>query len=143
MKKLSIENKIENLDKVAEFVEKFGEENKLDGKTVFEINLILDELVTNIVSYAYDDNDIHMIDILLEQNNGIINIQTIDDGKEFNPLEKEEVKLDMSLDERKIGGLGIHIVKQKTDEISYERKENKNVLYLTKSLNANGDKNGN
>ncbi|MDZ7765754.1 MAG: ATP-binding protein [Melioribacteraceae bacterium] len=134
MKKLSIQNRIENLEKVAEFVELFGEEHGLDSKTSFELNLILDELVTNIINYAYDDEDKHIIEIVLEKSNNTINIQTIDDGEEFNPLKKNEVNVKASLEDRKIGGLGIHIVKQKTDDISYERKEGRNILNLIKKL---------
>ena len=134
MNKLSIENNIENLDKVAGFIEKFGDENGLSGKTVFELNLILDELVTNIVSYAYKDEESHTIDITIRKRDNEIKIQVTDDGNEFNPLKKEEVNLDTPLEEKGIGGLGIHIVKQKTDEIFYERKDNKNILNLTKKI---------
>jgi anti-sigma regulatory factor (Ser/Thr protein kinase) len=136
MKKLSIQNNIDNLRKIADFVEKFGEEYNLDSKTSFELNLILDELVTNIISYAYDDEDKHMIEIVLEKSDDVINIRTIDDGKEFNPIEKDKVDVQASLEERKIGGLGIHIVKQKTDKITYERKDNRNILSLIKKIKS-------
>jgi len=134
MAKLSIENKIENLNKLAEFVENFGEENKLSPKNIFELNLILDELITNIISYAYKDDANHIIELEINLENDELKIQLIDDGKEFNPLEKEDVKLDEDLDERKIGGLGIHIVKEKSDQIDYKRESNKNILLLKKKL---------
>lgn len=142
MKKLSIQNRIENLNKVAGFVEEFGEENNLDNKTSFELNLILDELVTNIISYAYEDKNEHTIEITMEKSDNTINIQSIDDGKEFNPLNKEEVNIDAAIDERKVGGLGIHIVKQKTDEIHYERKGSKNILNLIKKIKESGTNDG-
>lgn len=134
MAKLSIENKIENLNKLAEFIENFGEEHELSPKNIFELNLILDELITNIISYAYEDDSDHAIELEINKEKDELKIQLIDDGKEFNPLEKEEVKLDQDLDERKIGGLGIHIVKEKTDEIKYKRESNKNILMLKKKL---------
>jgi anti-sigma regulatory factor (Ser/Thr protein kinase) len=134
MAKLSIENKIENLNKLAEFIENFGEEHELSPKNIFELNLILDELITNIISYAYEDDSDHAIELDINKEKDELKIQLIDDGKEFNPLEKEEVKLDQDLDERKIGGLGIHIVKEKTDEIKYKRESNKNILMLKKKL---------
>ena len=133
MAKLSIENKIENLNKLAEFIENFGEEHELSPKNIFELNLILDELITNIISYAYEDDSDHIIELDINKEKDELKIQLIDDGKEFNPLEKEEVKLDEDLDERKIGGLGIHIVKEKTDEIKYKRESNKNILMLKKN----------
>ncbi len=139
MIKLSIENKIENLDKVARFVEEFGEINALEPKAIFELNLVLDELVTNIISYGYKDDFVHMIDIIINKKSDVIELHLIDDGREFNPLKKEDVDLNTSLQDKTIGGLGIHLVKQKTDELSYERKENKNILYITKKINAIGD----
>ncbi len=139
MIKLSIENKIENLDKVARFVEEFGDINALEPKTIFELNLVLDELVTNIISYGYNDDLVHMIDIIINKKSDVIELQLIDDGREFNPLKKEDVDLNTSLQDKTIGGLGIHLVKQKTDELSYERKENKNILFITKKINATGD----
>lgn len=134
MSLISIENKIENLTIVAGFVENFGEDNKLDNKIVFDLNLVLDELVTNIIHYAYDDNDKHLINISLEKKENEIEIKIIDDGKKFNPLQKEEADINLSLEEREIGGLGIHIVRHKTDNISYERKNNHNILSLFKKL---------
>jgi len=134
MSLISIENKIENLTIVAGFVENFGEDNKLDNKIVFDLNLVLDELVTNIIHYAYDDNDKHLINISLEKKENEIEIKIIDDGKKFNPLQKEEADINLSLEEREIGGLGIHIVRHKTDNISYERKNNQNILSLFKKL---------
>jgi len=140
MNKLSIENKIENLNQLAEFIEGFGEENNLSPKVVFELNLVLDELVTNIINYGYDDKDIHPIDIIIEKKDDLIEIKLIDDAREFNPLEKENVDLTVSLQDKQVGGLGIHLVKQKMDEIKYERKENKNILYMNKRINTHGEK---
>jgi len=143
MKKLSIENKIENLAKVAEFIEEFGDNNGLNHKMVFELNLILDELVTNTISYGFKDDGAHTIDIIIEIDDNAIKMEMVDDGEEFNPLETKEVDLNKPLAEKSIGGLGIHFVKQKADKISYERKENKNILYVTKKLNMSENKNGN
>jgi anti-sigma regulatory factor (Ser/Thr protein kinase) len=139
MTQLSIENNLQNLNKVAGFVETFGEINNLDYKIIFEINLILDELITNIISYGYEDKKLHIIDIELEINGSVINIKIEDDGKVFNPLESQEVDINAALDDRKIGGLGIHIIKQKTDEIHYERSGNKNILKLSKRVKVNGE----
>lgn len=140
MHKLSIENKIENLDKVAGFIEEFCEENNLVPKVVFELNLVLDELVTNTITYGYRDKDVHTIDILVEKKADLIELRVIDDAREFNPLEKDNVDLTISLQEKQIGGLGIHLVKQKMDEIKYERKGNKNFLYMNKKINTHGEK---
>ncbi len=143
MKKLTIENNSENLSKIAEFIEGFCKEYGLENKTVFELNLVLDELFTNIVNYAYLDSDVHTIEIFTEAINDEIIIKIIDDGKEFNPLHMEDVNINASIDDRNIGGLGIHLVKRLTDKLSYERLDNKNILTIIKKILANGDKNEN
>lgn len=134
MKNISIENKISSLNIIASYVEQFGEENNLSFNIVFELNLILDELITNTINYGYIDNEIHMIDIFMDIENDNVIIKIIDDAKEFNPLSKDEVSTDKELEQRQIGGLGIHIVKQKTDDIYYERSGDRNILKLVKSL---------
>jgi len=134
MKNISIENKISSLNIIASYVEQFGEENNLSFNIVFELNLILDELITNTINYGYIDNEIHMIDIFMDIENDNVIIKIIDDAKEFNPLSKDEVNTDKELEQRQIGGLGIHIVKQKTDDIYYERSGDRNILKLVKSL---------
>lgn len=143
MNKLTIENKIQNLDQIAEFIEEFGNKNKLGLKIIFDLNLILDELITNTISYGYKDDEVHTIDIIAETNADVVKLQIIDDGEEFNPLETKEVNIDTPLKDKNIGGLGIHFIKQKADEISYERKENKNILRITKKLKVSGEINGN
>jgi anti-sigma regulatory factor (Ser/Thr protein kinase) len=134
MHKLTIKNNISNLDNIAGFVEQFCTEHDLTPKTCFEINLVLDELVTNTIHYGYTDDDIHEIEISLEKQDDRVLIKLVDDAKEFNPLEKEEVDTSTSLHEKSVGGLGIHFVKQKADEIYYSREEGKNILSLVKKL---------
>jgi serine/threonine-protein kinase RsbW len=132
MPKISITNKIENLEKVANFIEQFCTENNLNDNISFDLHLVEDELTTNIINYAFDDNLEHTIDISIKLESGDVKMQIFDDGKEFNILEAKEANVDLPLEERQIGGLGIFLVKQKMDLINYERKENKNILTLIK-----------
>lgn len=101
----------------------------------FSMNLALEEITTNIIDHGYkgkEDYDI-VIRFTLEKHN--LRIQIKDGAKEFNPLDiKEPDDLDKPLDERNIGGLGIHLVKKFTDNFSYRRSNNKNIVTLTKSL---------
>ncbi len=143
MNKLALENKPENLKEITSFIERFCNENGLDDKILFELNLILDELFVNIINYAYPDKEIHIIEILTEKKGDEIIIRIIDDGDEFNPLQIEEVNINASIDDREIGGLGIHLVKRMADKLFYERLENKNILTIIKSILVNGDKNEN
>ena len=93
MHKLTIKNNISNLDNIAGFVEQFCTEYDLIPKTCCEINLVLDELVTNTIHYGYTDDNIHEIEISLEKQDDRVLIKLIDDAKEFNPLKKEEVDI--------------------------------------------------
>jgi len=134
MKNLTIENKISSLNEIASFVEQFGAENNLLQKDIFELNLILDELITNTINYGYSDSEIHTIEISIEIESGSFLIKIIDDGKEFNPIERENADINVELADRKIGGLGIYLVKQKIDNITYQRISNKNVLNIVKKV---------
>lgn len=100
MNRLTVENKISSLNIIASFVEKFGEKNNLSLKTIFDLNLILEELITNTINYGYTNKGIHMIDIFIDIENDNILLKIIDDAKEFNPLAKEKVNINAKLEQR-------------------------------------------
>ena len=105
--------RISEISKISELVEKLGEKFDLPMKTVFDINLSLDEIITNTISYGYDDIEEHFIKIDIAVNDTEVVLTVIDDGKKFNPLEKGEPDLDRDLEDIEIGGLGIMFVKEK------------------------------
>jgi serine/threonine-protein kinase RsbW len=107
---------------------------KIDEKTLFHLNLIADELVTNIISYGYKDEYKHFIQMHLVINPTQWTLKIIDDGQPFNPLNRLSPDLNLSVEDRAIGGLGIHFVKQIMDEISYERTESHNIISMKKYL---------
>lgn len=109
------------------------EENNANSKAVYQMNLALEEIFVNIVNYAYPDKDGKVdISYKLNKKDKSINIKIKDKGKEFNPLEAKEPDLGASAKDRKIGGLGIFIVKNVVDEIKYQRKDNENILEIFK-----------
>lgn len=134
-KDLSISNDIAELRNLQHFVEETAEEWSLPMKLVMNVNLVLEEVVSNVVFYAYEDDDIHVIEIIFEKDIEAITITIIDDGKEFNILDRKEFdELDKSAEERMIGGLGIHFVKTLMDDVHYKREDGKNILTLTKKI---------
>jgi len=137
-KKLSviIKNDLSEIQRLSKTVEEFGKINNLSSKTIFDTNLSLDELLTNIISYGYDDNKEHKIFIQIWVEDNELNIEIIDDGQAFNPLTIPEPDLDKSIDERPIGGLGFHLVKKLMERVEYKRKQNKNILLLTKLMDS-------
>lgn len=111
------------------------EQVKAEHKKIYQINLVLEEILVNISKYAYPNNK-GVVDISYEISDDHKNIKVIikDKGKEFNPLEKDDPDLSTSAQDRKIGGLGIFIVKNLVDDIRYQRLNNENVLEFIKQL---------
>ncbi|MFZ4523637.1 MAG: SpoIIE family protein phosphatase, partial [Bacteroidales bacterium] len=136
MVRMKLENKVSELEKIALRIEDLGETWDIPPKAAMEINLVLEELFTNVVFYAFDDTDRHdiTVDLTLLPNRQVEIILT-DDGKPFNLLETE-VKdiLEKPLDERPIGGLGIHFVRKMMTSVEYQRLGDQNVVTLLKNL---------
>lgn len=133
-KHIALQNNIAELNTLATAIEEFAEQAKIGMKLQFNLNLALDELVTNIVNYAYDDNKIHDINIILSCDDQHLSASLTDDGKAFNPTEMPPPNLDSDIDERKIGGLGVHFVKTLMDKMEYHRSNGFNHLLLEKKL---------
>lgn len=134
-RKLILINKLSEIEKIDLLLSQISKEWKLSDTDVFELNLIIEEWVSNIIFYAFEDDDEHEIVIKLELKANTITIAIIDDGKKFNlndlPATNE---LSKPIKERKPGGLGIHFVKELSDSVEYRRKNGKNELLLTKII---------
>lgn len=133
-KKLSISNRLDQLEVIAAVLESLADEWSIPMNVSLNLNLVIEELVTNIIFYGYDDTNEHLIDIELSLNEKTVQIKITDDGKAFNPLLNSEPDTGLSIENRKIGGLGIHFVRKIMDDITYTRTGNKNILELTKTL---------
>ena len=101
------------------------------------MNIVFDEMLNNIISYAYHDEDEHEIEIRVELSENRLTVSIVDDGIPFNPIGVETPDTELSLEERKIGGLGIHLVRRVMDKVSYQRRIDKNIATLVKRLNTN------
>ena len=129
--KISIENKLENITKVVEHFDEFCEKNDVSMGVNQKINLSLDDLVNNIISYGYEEGSKHEIDIIFKLFKNRVIILIEDDAMAFNPFNGDNVDTSLSIDERDIGGLGIHLVKNLMSSSNYNRKANKNVVTLS------------
>ena len=130
MKKKSFVPKIESINEIQGFVKNNLPQNQADSKKISNIELIIEEIIINIINYGFEEEPNGMIDIGIDTRNHDIIIEIRDNGMAFNPLEKKDPNVDADLDDRKIGGLGIFFVKQLVKDISYSRKESKNILHL-------------
>jgi anti-sigma regulatory factor (Ser/Thr protein kinase) len=97
--------------------------------------LVIDEVVSNCVKYGYPDSSLHHIEIELAHDGENIRVAIIDDGHPFNPLEHPEPDTSLPVEQRDIGGLGIHLLRKMADRIQYERIDGRNRLTLLKSTN--------
>ncbi len=132
-------NSKDELTRLPELVESFGETHNLDPRSVFSLSLALDELLTNVIDYGYCDCDRHAIEVTMSMEGDQLHVRIEDDGAPFNPLKADEPELDVPLEQRKrqIGGMGIHLVKHFMDSLSYERAGGRNVVVLTKRIEQN------
>ena len=133
---------IKELDNVLAFV-KEEISSYVSNKLLFKINIAIEELFVNIANYAYEkDNDNNLVDISINvdlENKNIV-ITFVDSGAKFNPITKEDPCIDLPAEERKVGGLGIYIVKKTVDKIDYKYIDNKNVLTIEKSYEKGEEK---
>ena len=130
----AIKNELAEIARLAEQVEEFGVKNKIEPRYIFNINLSLDELITNTINYGYDDHEEHLILIDMYLAESEIVIQVKDDGMPFNPLDMPNPDLSRELDERPAGGLGIYLVRTMMDQVEYERRGDQNIITMHKRL---------
>lgn len=120
----------EQLELIPAAVEEFAERDNWPPDLVFKLNLVLEELGVNIVNYSGATGD---IEISLASNDETVTVEISDDGRPFNPLlDQETPDVSAPLDDRPIGGLGIHLVRTMMDELWYSRENGKNKLAMTK-----------
>ncbi len=130
---LLIGNSIAELQKLVDFVENFGAANKIPTTVINDLNLCLDEILNNIVSYGYEDQARHSIAITLSLANDWLLAQIQDDGKPFDPREPG-LPITGAMQSRQVGGLGRSFVKALMDEVDYERTSQYNVLTIRKKF---------
>ncbi len=133
-KTVRITNQRDQVDTVRKFFDDYSKENKLTEKTVHDIQMALDELLTNIVNYGYEDSDEHKIDVRFGINDDAVRVEIIDDSKPYNILEQESPDISLSVEDKPIGGLGIFLIKKLMSNVDYYTKEGKNHLVMTKEL---------
>jgi serine/threonine-protein kinase RsbW len=127
-------NKRTEIERVVQLAERFGEEHQLAADIVMTIHLVLDELVANIITHGYDDTAEHQIRVTLTLDEALLGIRVEDDGRPFDPLALPPPDLDLPLEDRPVGGLGIHIVRSVMDDVEYRREGDHNVLIMKKTI---------
>lgn len=133
MNTLTVEAKIANLGKVLQFVENELEKTGCGIKAGMQISIAVEELFVNVAHYAYTPGagDV-TIGVESYDDPGLIEITLTDSGIPYDPLSKDDPDVTLSAEDRKIGGLGIYMVKKSMDLMKYERVDGKNVVTISK-----------
>ena len=127
---VSFANDMKELTHVLQVVYVFLEPRALSSKLVYAVNLILEEILMNIITYGYDDEDSHEIEVQIGVEEEEVALTVIDDGKEFNPLTIPRPDRSKSAMDRIEEGLGLQFVRHMRNAMEYRREENKNILRI-------------
>ncbi len=125
-----LKNDLAEIKRLTDILCKLCEENSIGNKALCDVSLALEEIFANIVHYAYEDNEEHLVKIHIKIRDNLLALEIKDDGKPFNPLEIPMTNTEAPFEERNIGGLGIHLVRNLIDELEYKQIKGKNVLTM-------------
>lgn len=131
---LILRNDISEVERLSTFIEELGKDFTLGPDVIFNLNLVLEEAVVNIINYAYPKEKNESIYLSASLYGSSIVFTLTDTGKEFDPTTFPDADITLSADDREIGGLGIFLIRHIMNEVKYERIEGKNVLTLQKKL---------
>jgi serine/threonine-protein kinase RsbW len=132
--RLNIKNSFEAIPPANDTVTHWLHERQVPAPASYLANLAIEELITNCIKYGYDDKLEHDIEIHLSVAAGQMSLSVIDDGHEFDPLKAPAPDQHLPLEARPIGGLGIHLLRQLADRMTYERRDGHNHVTVTKKL---------
>lgn len=124
-------NQLEELQVIIQSAEDYLQGAGVSAQQIYRISLIIDELFNNIVSYAYNDRLTHEISIDITVTPVMIELLFKDDGSEFNPLDQEAPDTTASIEDRQIGGLGLHLVRSIAQSMDYKRIDGINILSIS------------
>jgi anti-sigma regulatory factor (Ser/Thr protein kinase) len=133
-------SKRSEIPRLAAIAQQFGADNHLSDDDIMRIRLVLDEIVVNIVAHGYEDvGDTNHRDIRVQlalDDFDVLTIRVTDNARAYDPRLAPAPRFDLPIEERRKGGLGVHIVKAIMDTIDYRRVDGQNVLTLTKKLGS-------
>jgi anti-sigma regulatory factor (Ser/Thr protein kinase) len=132
---LTTGNDFEELAGLCHKVHNFLENKQIPAAPVYKIDLALEEMLTNVIKYSYDDEGRHEINVSLQLDKDRILLEMRDDGHEFDPLATPAAELSDEIAQRQVGGMGIHLTRSMVDAISYSRKDNYNIITISVNIN--------
>ena len=133
-KELRIRNQMTELEKVNQFIGEISEELGLSMELTMDLNLVIEEMVVNVISYAYPEGTEANIELKAESNGKELTFVLSDRGRKFDPTLSKSPDMNVNPAERNLGGMGIYIVKNIMNEVTYQRLEGKNLLTMKKVI---------
>ena len=133
---ITLTNDLSELDSVIETTDEFCKAHGIAQPIINNVNISLDELLSNTIHYGYSDSVIHQIKIRIRYLNPTLTIELIDDGVAFDPTSYPPPDVDTPLLERQKGGLGIFFVHRLMDSVDYIREDDKNIVRITKTCQS-------
>ena len=137
--RLVLKNDSFELERLAEAFDDFADRHQVSDQARFQLQLCLEEMVLNVINYGFDDDAEHEIhvDFEFQIDSRTITVNILDDGRRFNPLAEVPVPdTDAKLEDRTVGGLGVHFVRTFMDDADYQHEGGKNRLTLTKNVGS-------
>lgn len=133
---LLLTNDLSEIHPASEETERFLRGYGAPPEILYLSRLVIEELVSNVIKYSYDDAELHTIRILVDVGAGELVIRIFDDGRPFNPLDIPDPDTSLPSAQRPVGGLGLHLVRKMTDSFEYQREHGWNVVTVRKTLPA-------
>ena len=131
---LALWNDTAELVRLESFISGYCEQHGISPSIAMELNLVAEECFVNVVEHGFDDQARHQIQVALELVTDVVTITVEDEGVAFDPLSAPEFDPKTPIEQRRVGGLGIHLVRNLMDEVKYQRTDGKNRLTMRKSL---------
>lgn len=132
--KVILNNDIRELQRLKQTIVEYGKAYQIPDAVIQDVNLALEEMVSNIILHGYENTGPHQIEVRVKKKGDVLFLEISDDGKPFNPLMVPSPDLDTPFEDREITGMGIHLAKALMDELDYRTERGKNILMLTKRI---------
>jgi anti-sigma regulatory factor (Ser/Thr protein kinase) len=129
-----LRNDLSELERLSQGVSSWCGVNAVSAEAEYQVNLALDEIVSNVIRHGWKDGGEHQLRVSLSCVGNELTVEVEDDARPFNPLEAPPPDLTKSLEERAVGGLGIHLVRQIMDGLEYRRQDGRNFLVMKKRI---------
>lgn len=139
---ISLGNELREIAGVAAQIDRFCADHRLMPGLAYAVNLAIDEILTNTISYGYEDRERHRIEVIVNLEVDQLVVVIVDDSMPFDLGLAPERDLDLSIEDTALGGLGLYLVHQMMDSVDYRREAGCNIVTLVKGIGRHGDLNG-